>query len=145
MPISDLIYLPDLPETTILEEHFELTDQKSIYEDVIQLRFTEMYDCDVELLLNVEDAQDFYAGYYIPTVVDVKGEDPDKLTLEDVNLLNEMNKVQNKMMELADKLETLQNVSKSLGVQEKYEDALETLDAYISSKIMEGIHKYKDS
>jgi hypothetical protein len=145
MKIPDTIHLDDLPEDVILKEHYELTDQEQVYSDMFNYKYPEIYDTDIQPILEVEDAYDFYEQYYKPLVIDTSGKDPDRLNLEEVKLLNETDKVQRELMDLADRLEKLNAAMDSLGLTEKYGDRLDLLDATIQGKVLKELNKYMDS
>ena len=143
--IPDTIHIPDIPDDDILKEHYILTDQEQVYSDMFNFKYPEIYEQDIQPILEVEDAQDFYEQYYKPLVIDTSGKDPDRLNLEEVKLLNETDKVQREIMNLADRLEKLNTVMDSLGLTEKYGDRLDLLDATIQGKVLKTLNKYIDS
>lgn len=143
--IPDTIHLEDLTEKEIIEEHYYLTDQEQIYSDMFHLKYPEIYDQDIQPILEVEDARDFYEQYYLPAIVDVTSKDESKLSIEELSLLNDTDKLQRQVISLAEELEKKTNMVNSLGIQERYEQGLDILDATVQGKVIKELSKFMDS
>jgi hypothetical protein len=143
--IPDTIHLEDLTDEEIIEEHYYLTEQEQVYSDMFNLKYPAIYEQDIQPILNIEDARDFYTQYYLPAIVDMKGTDDGRLSPEEIKILNESVKLSIQAMELADRMDKTDNIIESLGLRDKLGDRMEVLDATIQGKVIKELFKFMDS